>query len=196
VPNPLAIICKVISPTSRLRDSISEMCPRFMSRLTAMSIWVHFLAFLSALIRLPSRSRRACFSLDMPSSCRYDQSSRVWHTRHFRENKMKNPFLIMACAICAVVLFGSGLLVGRQFPAHHFEKLPQSTYLLDSSSGHICDLLALKALSPDSSQLSTSNQGTSANEFLAVMDDKKQVLSFANEVNSSFRKELLCPTSI
>lgn len=63
------MICKVIKPTSRLPDSKSEMCPRLMSKLTAMSVCVHPLAFLSALIRLPSSVSRACFSLDIPIWC-------------------------------------------------------------------------------------------------------------------------------
>jgi hypothetical protein len=86
---------------------------------------------------------------------------------------MKAQFWVLSGALCAVLLFGSGILLGRQFPAHHFEKLPQSTYLLDSSTGHICDLLALKAVPPDTSLVPTSNQGTSVNPFLAVLEDKK-----------------------
>jgi hypothetical protein len=40
--------------------------------------------------------------------------------------------------------FGSGLLVGRQFPAHHFEKMENSHYLLDTSTGHVCDFLPVQ----------------------------------------------------
>ncbi len=36
--------------------------------------------------------------------------------------------------------FGSGLLVGRQFPAHRYERFGNSTYLLDSATGKVCDL--------------------------------------------------------
>jgi len=35
--------------------------------------------------------------------------------------------------------FGSGLLVGRQFPAHHFERFGNSSYLLDPSTGKVCN---------------------------------------------------------
>lgn len=45
-----------------------------------------------------------------------------------------------AALILAVSLgFGSGLLVGRQFPARHFERFGNSSYLLDPSTGRICD---------------------------------------------------------
>lgn len=36
--------------------------------------------------------------------------------------------------------FGAGLLIGRQFPARHYEKLNQSTsYLFDVNTGQICN---------------------------------------------------------
>jgi hypothetical protein len=38
VSKPLAMIWSVIRPASRLPRSMSEMCPRFMSRQTAMSV--------------------------------------------------------------------------------------------------------------------------------------------------------------
>lgn len=57
---------------------------------------------------------------------------------------MKKLFWVFSGAFCAVLLFGSGLLVGRQFPAHHYEKIPESPYLFDSSTGHVCDTLISK----------------------------------------------------
>lgn len=39
------------------------------------------------------------------------------------------------CAIC----FGSGLMVGRQFPTHRFEKMANSHYLYDTTTGRVCD---------------------------------------------------------
>jgi len=35
--------------------------------------------------------------------------------------------------------FGIGVITGRQFPAHHFERFGASRYLLDSATGKICD---------------------------------------------------------
>jgi hypothetical protein len=37
--------------------------------------------------------------------------------------------------------FGVGVMAGRQFPAHHFERFGASRYLLDSATGKICDPL-------------------------------------------------------
>lgn len=41
----------------------------------------------------------------------------------------------LACSIG----FGGGLLVGRRFPARQFEKFGNSTYLLDTTTGKVCD---------------------------------------------------------
>jgi hypothetical protein len=35
--------------------------------------------------------------------------------------------------------FGSGWLVGRQFPAHRFERFGETKYLLDATTGKVCD---------------------------------------------------------
>jgi hypothetical protein len=54
---------------------------------------------------------------------------------------MKTAFWIPTAGLSALLLFGAGVLVGREFPVHHFEKIPQLPYLLDSSTGKICDYL-------------------------------------------------------
>ena len=41
--------------------------------------------------------------------------------------------------IACIVGFGFGLLVGRQFPAHGYQKYGETRYLLDSSAGKLCD---------------------------------------------------------
>jgi hypothetical protein len=43
--------------------------------------------------------------------------------------------VIIACGIG----FGSGLLVGRQFPAHRFERFGNSSYLFDPTNGKVCN---------------------------------------------------------
>jgi hypothetical protein len=35
--------------------------------------------------------------------------------------------------------FGSGLLIGRHFPAHSFQRFGDSRYLLDPTTGKVCD---------------------------------------------------------
>lgn len=35
--------------------------------------------------------------------------------------------------------FGAGVLTGRQFPAHHYERFGNSSYLLDPATGKICN---------------------------------------------------------
>lgn len=41
-------------------------------------------------------------------------------------------------AIVCMTGFGSGVLVGRQFPVHHFEKMQNAPYLYDTSTGRVC----------------------------------------------------------
>ena len=36
-------------------------------------------------------------------------------------------------------LFSAGLLIGREMPAHHFERFGNTGYLFDASSGYICN---------------------------------------------------------
>jgi hypothetical protein len=38
----------------------------------------------------------------------------------------------------SIVLFVAGLLIGREFPMHHYERFGQSPYLYDTSTGKIC----------------------------------------------------------
>lgn len=47
--------------------------------------------------------------------------------------------LAVAGIIGVVFGFGCGVLTGRQFPAHHFERFGESRYLLDSATGKVCD---------------------------------------------------------
>ena len=47
-------------------------------------------------------------------------------------------FVAVALVACGVG-FGSGVFVGRQFPAKHFERFGESRFLLNPSTGKICD---------------------------------------------------------
>jgi hypothetical protein len=53
------------------------------------------------------------------------------------EGKKGIALFVAIVAIACGIGFGSGLLVGRQFPAHSFQKFGQ--YLLDPTTGHVCD---------------------------------------------------------
>ena len=57
--NPRAMTCSVIIPTSRLPSSMSDMCPLFISRLTAMSVCVQPFLVRYARMRFPNWTRRA-----------------------------------------------------------------------------------------------------------------------------------------
>jgi hypothetical protein len=47
-------------------------------------------------------------------------------------------FVAIVLIACGVG-FGSGLLVGRQFPVHRFERFGESRFLLDPTTGRVCD---------------------------------------------------------
>ena len=46
--------------------------------------------------------------------------------------------LVLATGL-SVVAFAGGFLTGRMFPTHHYEKFGSGPYVLDSSTGKICD---------------------------------------------------------
>jgi hypothetical protein len=52
---------------------------------------------------------------------------------------LKTWQIVASCVICAGLAFGGGLLVGRQFPAHHYERLGQTAFLYDTTSGKTCN---------------------------------------------------------
>jgi hypothetical protein len=69
--NPRAITCNVIIPTSRFPNSMSDMCPLFMSRLTAISVCVQPFCRRWVRMRFPNCTRSAWLPLDMLSSSAY-----------------------------------------------------------------------------------------------------------------------------
>jgi len=54
-----------------------------------------------------------------------------------------------------VAIFGIGLCAGWRFPLHHFEYIPSSHYLYDTSTGHTCDFWPIQE----------DTSGTDANGF-------------------------------
>jgi len=54
---------------------------------------------------------------------------------------MQSKLLIWGswAVLAAVWLFGAGFLLGREIPAHRYERLGNSNYLLDVSTGSVCN---------------------------------------------------------
>ena len=46
---------------------------------------------------------------------------------------------IAIIVIACTVGFGSGLLVGRKFPSHNFQKFGETKYVFDPTTGKVCD---------------------------------------------------------
>lgn len=58
---------------------------------------------------------------------------------------MKKWIWVAWGTLAGIWLFGAGLLIGRAFPAHHYERFGNYTYLFDASTGRICDTQIDKA---------------------------------------------------
>jgi hypothetical protein len=56
-----------------------------------------------------------------------------------KEAAMKISALIACGAGLVLVAFGSGLVLGRQFPSKRFERFWETRYLLNANSGKLCD---------------------------------------------------------
>ena len=52
---------------------------------------------------------------------------------------MKISVLIASGTGLFLLSFGSGLLVGRQFPSRRFERFGESHYLMEPATGKVCD---------------------------------------------------------
>jgi hypothetical protein len=48
-------------------------------------------------------------------------------------------FFVLIVSVACGAGFGSGLLIGRQYPAHHFVRFGNSSYLLDPTTGKVCN---------------------------------------------------------
>jgi hypothetical protein len=47
--------------------------------------------------------------------------------------------LVGVALVACIVGLGFGLLIGRHFPAHGYQKYGETRYLLDSATGKLCD---------------------------------------------------------
>ena len=78
---------------------------------------------------------------------------------------MKKTTWIAVATLASAILLGSGFLVGRQFPAHHFEHLGNRPYLYDSSTGHVCSVFPAGVIDVnDPNPLAGINFGSSPNK--------------------------------
>ena len=66
--------------------------------------------------------------------------------------------------------FGSGLFVGRQFPAHHFERFGDTSYLLDSATGKVCVLATFDNLKDAANSSQHSDFADWANKRVAELN--------------------------
>ncbi len=63
------------------------------------------------------------------------------------------PLLYISGAALCLILFGSGMLVGREFPSHRYEKISTGPYLLDVSTGRVCFVFLDWSVDPTSETL-------------------------------------------
>jgi hypothetical protein len=76
----------------------------------------------------------------------------------------KTGITVFALIVLAAVAlgFGSGWLVGRQFPAHRFERFGETRFLLDPTTGKVCDPFK----NPAGATAGPSQPGESLDEYL------------------------------
>jgi hypothetical protein len=66
-------------------------------------------------------------------------------------------WIAVACVAC-LWFFAAGLFIGRALPAHRFERLGNSPYLLDTSTGALCNAFpATTVKNPDGFDLADPN---------------------------------------
>jgi hypothetical protein len=53
---------------------------------------------------------------------------------------MKTWLWIAISVVTLIMGFGVGVLTGRNFPIHHYERMGESWNLLDTTTGKVCDL--------------------------------------------------------
>jgi hypothetical protein len=51
--------------------------------------------------------------------------------------------------LAGVCLFSAGLLIGRQMPKHHYERLGNTAFLFDTSTGEVCSLSPFASIDRD-----------------------------------------------
>jgi hypothetical protein len=61
----------------------------------------------------------------------------------------RNGLILVAC----LLVFAFGVVVGREFPAHHYERFGESAFLYDSTTGRMCN--PYKSVAKDSMGLQT-----------------------------------------
>ena len=84
--------------------------------------------------------------------------------RSCSEETLKTSILSTLLLVCIViVLFGSGFLLGREFPRHHYERVIDSPYFLDTSTGRPCTLFRAETIN-----MATTTEKASSNPFDAL----------------------------
>ena len=81
---------------------------------------------------------------------------------------MKNSSLYLGVAIGSTILFAAGVFTGMQFPVHHFERIAESPYLLDTSTGKVCAYFDSQIVAPVASSPSDPGLAFYANAMKGV----------------------------
>jgi len=73
------------------------------------------------------------------------------------QSEGKKPIAVWVAfgALAGAWLFGAGLLIGREMPAHHFERFGSSGYLFDTSTGSLCTAFGTGKENPIDQALAT-----------------------------------------
>jgi hypothetical protein len=93
--------------------------------------------------------------------------------RHYRTPpQLRRHTILMKTLVAVGVIglllgFGGGVLTGRLFPTHHFERYGESRYLLDSATGRVCDPMRNPNANPLDEALKTPQADSKDDPFAA-----------------------------
>jgi hypothetical protein len=77
--------------------------------------------------------------------------------------------LVAVGIISLVSGFGCGVLAGRLFPVHHFERYGESRYLVDSATGKVCDPMRDPKANALDEALTTPQANSKSDPFAAYV---------------------------
>jgi hypothetical protein len=89
--------------------------------------------------------------------------------------------------LCAVYLFGAGLLIGRETPRHHFGRFGNGPFLFDTSTGYVCRAMSTKddVFADYGGRLVDPSAPKDANGFQIVKPSNPVDQALGNRVNAT-----------
>jgi len=186
VSRPFAITCSVIIPTSRFPRLMSEMCPRFMSRETAISVCVHPFLLRSFWIRFPKWT-------DLQRCLR----ANLGRVSRSRANSMTVPFGCRLTVFAAVVAVAASFCPAQNLPSQLTGNATNAVQKVSLATVSVVEIPSLPVESIATPVLCQSDggvllrlamPGTGLEDPVSISEDGKTVVRFdRNKINDISR---------